>query len=111
MKSQRAYPDIKKCTFIGKNVDLAGTGKADMLAVTTDNMCFCGHALCPFWVLSKSNKAYKVILDDGGVGFDTAEPKKNGLPSLTITVDDWQTTYWEFNGTNYVKVKEENRDR
>ncbi|MFA5179954.1 MAG: hypothetical protein WC405_01420 [Syntrophales bacterium] len=107
LKSEKAE-EWKACKFIGKTIDLDGDGKAEDFAVTTEDGCNCGNAICTIWVLRYSGNHYTVILSDGGYSMSIGKKRQKGLADISVEASTagWsQKNVWVFDGKRYIKVK------
>jgi len=107
-------PDLKKCEFIGKPMNLSKTGeeKSQVLIVTTDHGCGCGNGLCTIWLLQPKGDLYSVLLSDGGYSMTIVKQNNRKTPDIKFEASTagWlQESLWKFDGKRYKRMKLETR--
>ena len=96
------------CKLIGMRVDLV-LGTKSAYFTTTGNACNWGAAIGPIWLVLADPQPV-VVISDGGQALSLEKQMQNGLPNIIITAAaaSWsQKSWWKYDGTKYVKSKEE----
>lgn len=92
-------------TLTGQSLAITKNSKA---YVVSTNLCGCGSASCPIWLVDTSTETPKVLIADAGVVVMVSEHQTNSMPDIIITSTNAGTCsehMWIFNGSQYAPSK------
>ncbi|GAB3358403.1 hypothetical protein [Lysobacter tyrosinilyticus] len=107
-KEPIAGRDDKPCKFIGKPVDLPGSGQKQDWVLTTADACSWAASAAPIWVATRQTNGYSIVLSFLAYDLTLGQQKSHGLRHIalmTATAARTEESLWKFDGTTYQLVR------
>lgn len=92
------------CHLVGKSAKLSNNREYPGYFVTTADACGWGAALGPIWLVLKTEKENKVVLNTGGYVLNVTDLINSGMYNVTVsngTANGDKLVVYKFNGVKY----------
>ena len=100
--------DGAPCKFVGKPIDLSGSGENNEWAITTASACSWAASAAPVWIVVNQNNSYTVVLDFMTYSLTLGKRRSHGFKHIVLlraTAARTEESFWKFDGATYQLIR------